>query len=303
MDTKYPLGPPELPSSGPAAPSYVEPVDEETIDVLNEHVEEPGDPDGLVAADEKRQSRQYQQLTDAQLDSRPARKRRWPVRLVLLVIIVLAAMGAYWFGNHQADKASVTQAKVPATQSQNVTPISVLTKHYDSTTYTVGFDYPENWVVADNAAKLTVTSPSLQLTAQDTTKVSGRIVLTIQNPQSMVPGFPAAGAIAALESDKVTYKQPTSIQRAQTYVSYLGYGSQNALDTIFITGDGGYQQGQKVAMSDITKGNPLIGVAFEACSKNDCNMATTALSVLAMNWKSSAVASQVTSLIQSIQLN
>jgi hypothetical protein len=303
MDTKYPPGPPELPSSGLVASVYDEPADEEIIDVLNEHVEEPGDPDGLVAADEKRQWQQHQQLTDKQLDNRPVRRRRWPLRSVLLLVIILAAMGAYWFGSHQADKNSAKQATAPATQSQSVKPVTIATKHYDSTTYTLGFDYPENWVVADNSVKLTVTSPSIQLTAQDTTKVSGRIVLTIQNPQSTIDGFPATGAIAALESDKLTYKQPTSIQRAQTYVSYLGYGTQNALDAIFITGDAGYQQEQKVAMSDIAKGNPLVGVAFEACAKNDCSTAATPVSLLAMNWKSSAPAGQVTSLIQSIQLN
>jgi hypothetical protein len=154
--------------------------------------------------------------------------------------------------------------------------------------------------VSDTADKLTVTSPSTQLPGIDSNAV-GRAIITIQNQQTSIPNYPSAGAVASIASDMVTYKQPSEVQRAQTYLSYLGYQNPKGLDALFITGDSGYQVGQNVPLSDIVKGNPLVGVTFEACGNNDCAPGTTGpLTLQASSWKSSPLSTAVNNFLQSI---
>jgi hypothetical protein len=320
MDPQYPTAP-ELPGKAPvqasdpkqAAPQLVrstrppapEPpeVEEEfeEPDELNEHVESPGDPDGLLAAEEERE---YQQQHPV-LPSKPKKKRRWPIVLLVLLLVAGAAFAAYKFGTK---KAAAPTKEQQAKSSQDSTAkeaetASVPTKHYDSVTYTLGFDYPQDWAVSDTEAKLTVTSPSIKLKKVDGSSTGVNVVVTIQNPQTSIPGYPASGAIAALTSDKLTYKQPTAVQRAQTYLTYLSYKS-TGLDALYITGDNGYQQGQNIPMSDIVKGNPLVGVTFQTCSTIDCVHGTvTPITLDATAWKDSAASKQVTALLQSMQLN
>jgi hypothetical protein len=316
MDEKEPLGPPELPETeAPAdrAPRLqlvrstqsTKPVPtdgDDEPDELNEHVEEPGDPDGVVAADEEQQWQEAQPAPAAQ-----TRRRRWPKVLSGVLILAAAVAGAYWFGSYKADAPApanphhTSSANLPTPSSQTA---AVPTKHYDSTNYTLGFDYPEGWTVADNTTKLTVTSPAVKLTGLDGTAVNTHVVITVQNQQATIPGYPATGAVAELDSDKLSYKQPTAVQRAQTYLSYLGYHKENGLDQLFITGDNGYKQGQQVPMTDVAKGNPLISVTFETCSTSDCASGTSALTtLLASAWKNTVSDKQVVALLQSLQLN
>jgi hypothetical protein len=246
-----------------------------------------------------------EQKDDSLLPEKPKKKRRWPIILLVLILIAGAAFAAYKYGTKKAaapSKGQKTQSAQDSTSKQDETA-GVPTKHYDSVTYTLGFDYPQNWVVSDTEAKLTVTSPSIKLKKADGSSTGVNVVVTIQNPQTNIPGYPANGATAALASDKLTYKQPTAVQRAQTYLTYLGYKS-TGLDALYITGDNGYQQGQNVPMSDIVKGNPLVGVTFQTCSTIDCAHGTVTSATLdASSWKGSATSKQVTDLIQSVQLN
>lgn len=326
MEPNEPLGPPELPKKGaPAVKADAAPrlqlvnstkspaasfktevdEDEDEPDELNEMVQHPGDPDGVHAAEQERIWRQTHEGPEYTPHKAKTRKRRWPVIVALLIIIAAATAGAYWFGSH---KAAAPATKGPETTQQNVKSdtqaATTTTKHYDSATYTLGFDYPVDWAISDTAAKLTVTSPAMRLAGTDGSAHETHVVVTIQNQQTTIPGYPSNGALAALESDHLTYKQPTAVQRAQTYLTYLSYHQQNGLDQLFITGDNGYQQGQNVPMSDIVKSNPLISVSFETCASADCSSGNTAVATLqASDWKSAAANKQVTELLQSMQLN
>jgi hypothetical protein len=319
---KEPLGPPQLPKASKFTPlTTVQPklnVEEltEDEDHLNEHVDYPGDPDGLVA-EEKQRKWQTEHLAASQSQPQSTaksgkRKARWLTVPLILILIAAAAYGAYWFGSKQADKNSDKshpaqqangQAKPHTTTEKQAA--TTPTKHYDSATYTLGFDYPETWKVNDTAAKLMVASPAVSLTTAGGSKVEGHVVLTIQNQQTTIPSYPANGAVAILASEKLTYKQPTPVQRAQTYFSYLGYGTKSGgLDALYITGDNGYQKDQNIPMSDVVKGNPLIGITFQSCTSVDCSTGTpTMLTVVASDWPTTAESKQVVDLIKSLQLN
>lgn len=277
-------------------------------DELNERVHNPADPDGVVAAETRKNWQEGMRTTDRPPHKQPHPKHFWIKLAAAVVILVAAAAGSYWLGNHQArqkeppaviaTKRSGSQTKQSTRQTQTaITP----TKNYSSTNYGLSFDYPKTWTVSDTTAKLTITSPPTQLTTADGNKSSVQVVVTMQNPQAAIPGFPANGAVASLASDHVTYKQPSTVQRAQTYVSYLSYSTANGLDALYVTGDNGYQQGQQVPLTDVTKGNPLIGVSFNACPDENCTTPkATALSANA--WKATLTSKDVANLLESIVL-
>lgn len=278
--------------------------DAPAADVLNEHFDEPGDPDGVVAADEQRHWQETHPSPEPLPPARRKRKHRLLKAFVVLVVITAAATGAFKFGDY---KASAPAAKpitpAPAVPKQAAKPVVVI-KHYDSVTYTLGLDYPKDWTVSDTTAKLTVTSPSMELTTSSGAKVSGHVVATIQNKQPTIAAFPVDGAVAVLASDKLTYKQPSAVQRAQTYVSYLSYSAANGLNAVFVTGDNGYLQAQNIPLSDVIAGDPLISVSFETCATADCATGTPVpITLLASSWKTASFSSQVTALLESIQLN
>lgn len=317
---KEPLGPPELPKGTKFQPlSTVQPklpgaIDAEEDDALNEHVQNPGDPDGLIAAEERRKwqaENPAPKPSPVPMAKKPRKKHRILTAFVILVLIAAAAYGAYWFGGQQADKdknksaAASKSAQQDAQNKQASEPAAtVSTKHYDSTTYTLGLDHPQDWVVTDSAAKLTITSPTVSLATATGSNVNGHVVVTIQNQQSTIAGYPAGGAVAVLASEKLTYKQPTPVQRAQTYLSYLSYGRANGLDALYITGDNGYQKDQLVPSSDVVKGNPLISVTFQSCTSTDCSTGTpTMLTLSASDWVDEGAYKQVTDLLKSIQIN
>jgi hypothetical protein len=273
------------------------------LDALNEHVHEPGDPDGVVAAEKQRRWKESHPKPHVDAPTPYKRRRLWPIVIGVVLLIAAAAFGAYWLGGHEASKKShgSNTALPPKTQATSTQPVSVPTKHYDSTTFTLGFDYPENWTVNDTAAKLTVTSPAMPLQSAIGAKVNAHVIVTIQNQQTTISGYPSGGALAALGSDRITYKQPSSLQRAQTYVSYLSYTTPNGLDMLYVTGDHGYQQGQQVPMSDIVQGNPLIGVGFATCQTSTCATGSSnAVTLQASSWKSSSASQQVMNLLESI---
>ena len=290
-------------------PVHDDPGDEP--DELNEHVQEPADPDGLVAAEKWRrlQERHIQEQQEPQerhpmpASTPPAaykRKRVWPKVLICIVVLAVAAYGAYWFGNHEANKETNKKAQTTASQSQKQSAaVTTATKQYTSTNYSLSFNYPATWTVNDTTAKLTVTSPATQLAIPTGAKTSVHVIVTIQNQETAIPGFPSGGAVAALASNLLVYAQPSSIQRAQTYISYLSYTTSNGLDAVYVTGNIGYQQGQAVPMSDIVQGDPLISVAFESCTDASCTNGKP-VTLSASDWQSSAVSKQVTSLLESL---
>lgn len=275
-------------------------------DKLNEHVHEPGDPDGIVAAEEQRCWQETHPMLPPTPHAEYRSRRRWPALLAVVVILALAAAGSFWFGSREAVKQQDARKPQHINSRQRTNLVgsgTAQTKHYDSSNYTLSFYYPAAWTVSDTSTKLTVTSPATWLKSAADASVDVHAVVVIQNQQTSMPGFPSGGAVAALESDKLTYKQPSSIQRAQTYLSYLSYTRPDDLDALYVTGDNGYQQGQAIPMADVLEGNPLISVDFERCSNSTCTGSTNGpVTLRASDWQATKVSKEVVSLIEAIVL-
>lgn len=282
-----------------------QPTDEE-LDELNEHWREPGDPDGLVAAEERQQWREIHPAAAVPPPVARRKKRRWPAVLLAIVLLAAATFGAYWIGDHQASgpsQQSASPAK-PATKKHTAKqPAAVQTKQYSSTNYNLGFSYLTNWKLTDTATKLTVASPEVPMTMADGMKMNGHVLVTVQHKQTTIAGYPADGAVASLESQKLTYTLPSPIQRAQTYLTFLSYKQADGLDAVYVTGDYGVVQHQLVPMDYIVANDPLVSVTFVTCATADCATGTvTPMTLLASSWQAASFSKQATDLIASTQL-
>jgi cytoskeletal protein RodZ len=232
--------------------------------------------------------------------------------VVLLIIVVLAGIGAAAYYLFLKPKA-VTKAPVHASQSSQSsgdnsakTTATAATKHYDSTNFSLGIDYPTSWTLADtDSSKMTLKSPLESLPGANGQSTSGKIVFMIQNKQTSIPDFAKGSATAVLDSDKVAYTKPTSNQRANTYLSYLQYAAtttNGALDGIYITGDNGYQKGQDVPQADIIGVDPLVTVTFVSCADSACAVPKP-ISLQSSSWQKSVLAAPVKAALQSLSFN
>lgn len=228
---------------------------------------------------------------------------------LLLVLVVLAVIGGgtYWVLTHKTTKKSTATTKASASsQPASVTKIASNTTQYNSSDYGLALNYPSDWTVNDVAGNnMTVTSPALQLVGSGSQTFTGQVVLTIQNQQTTIPPLAAGTAVAALESQKLTYKSPTPDQRAQTYLTFVNYaGATGSLNALYITGDNGYQVGQTVPMSDLTQDDPLISVTFTKCSDTTCKAAPTAATITSGSWSSdTGLAKPVVAMLESLTIN
>ena len=68
-------------------------------------------------------------------------------------------------------------------------------------------------------------------------------------------------------SEKIKYSNPTSVQRAETYLTFVQYSTTargEGIDALYITGDNGYQKDQYIPKTDMINLDPVIVVSFES---------------------------------------
>ncbi|MEJ0072884.1 MAG: hypothetical protein WDN27_02230 [Candidatus Saccharibacteria bacterium] len=113
--------------------------------------------------------------------------------LLTIIIIAAAAYGAYWYGTRKANQdnppaASQSSQKQPTKSAASTPAVTATpTKHYDSTNFTLGIDYPETWTVTDTPAKLTVVSPNLSFTSVNGTSAEGHVVEPFRTSRRLSP--------------------------------------------------------------------------------------------------------------------
>lgn len=233
--------------------------------------------------------------------------RKLLTTLIILVVIAGLGGGAYWYlKNHKSTKkpaqtTQTTQVAKPATSQ-----IATATKHYDSSNFYLGFDYPQDWKVTDGGGgQMTVVSPSIQLKNATGQSVNGQVVMTIRSKEQKLPEFDAGNATAALVSQKINYTKPSQNQRGSTYLSYLRYSSSSsstALDGIYITGDSGYTVGQAIPKVDISKVDPIISIGFVKCGSSDCSGTNTPISIATSSYEDKAFSGPLESLLKSLSI-
>lgn len=235
--------------------------------------------------------------------------KRW-VWVLVVLLLAAAGAGAYlYFGSKKASapeptNTTASQSTTQKTEEEPAATVAVKTKHYDSATFSMGLDYPENWQLKDTETLLSVTSPQMTFQTFDGKEAKGYVRLTVQPKQTSLPDFAKGAGTAVMESAKLTYKKPTQNQRAQTYLTFVGYATGNGgLEALYVTGNNGYQIRQDVLQAEVLQTDPLITVKFLSCTTQECTGTTTPLSVKNIVWVKTPVSETVTNLIQSFSFN
>ncbi|HET8669842.1 MAG TPA: hypothetical protein VFM05_04225 [Candidatus Saccharimonadales bacterium] len=271
--------------------------------------------DDYQAASRATAEEQYEEYAShSEVYSAP--KRTWrKVGIVMIIVFVLAAGGfaAYWFlARDKGDTKDASQANdLPATsqrqENDQTNKISEETEHYASQSFMLEFDYPKDWKIeeATSGGVLTVRSPALRLKSATGQSMNAQVVLTFRNKQQPLPEFDKGNAVAARESEKVTYAKPSSVQRGSTYLSFLRYAgtTASALDGIYITGDFGYQKDQAIPKADLVPVDPVISVTFLECADESCAGEAMAAGLDASIWEDQAFATPLRKMFQSLVVN
>ncbi len=238
------------------------------------------------------------------LSKKPKPNNKPYLVLSILIIIVLLAFGGYTLLKHKSSKVVKGSVQRTTQKTNNsVTPTAKITS-YNSTNFNLSVNYPSNWIISDTTSVLSLTSPETSLTNANNQTVQGRIILSV-SPKGQLPSdFGSSAATAVLNSQLVSYTSPTPAQDAQTYISFLQYGSTTiigGLNGIYVTGNYGYLKGQNINQSDIQSVDPLVRVSFEKCSNNCKNL--TPLVISASDWSKSSFSLPIINIIKSFQFS
>ena len=226
--------------------------------------------------------------------------------IVILLVLAAAGGGVYELSKHKTPSKQNTNSQQQSANTKNQPAITAATTQYSSSNFNLTLNYPQGWNVSDSGnGKMTVTSPTMQLTGANGQSQTGQVVLTIQNESSTnFSMFSKGNAVAVLSSQHITYANPTPTQRATTYVSFLQYAATNthgALDGVYVTGDSGYQQGQAIPEVDITKVDPVIAVTFNQCSNASCG-SSKPMSIDSSMWKDTGFSGPILKMLESLAL-
>lgn len=239
----------------------------------------------------------------------PAKKRHTGrnIVLVVLLVIILGGVGAYFLTQHPKAKAPAKSTTTAMTKKATTTnPATVPTTSYTSTNFGVTLNYPKTWTVTtDSSSSLTILSPKMNLTADTGKTVSGKIIFTIQ-PQGQVPAsFGTTSSAAVLDSQLISYTNPSSDQLAQTYVSFVQYPTTTivgGMDGIYITGNYGYQHAGAINRSDIATLNPLVTITFGQCATSACTGLNN-LTITSTSWNNSAFSTPLLNMLKSMNFS
>lgn len=248
------------------------------------------------------------QKSDYSLSLQPKHHQIFKIIAIIILLIVLAS--ALAIGINHFDKKS----KAAKTNVVNTLPLTsqiglpAANQQYYSTNLSLGFNYPKTWTINDNAITniLTIQSPAIELLASNSKLEKGRITLTIQNLTPVIPGFQNGNATAALESQLITYTNPTATQRASTYISFLHYASSpnpaSNIDAIYVTGNAGYKLNQYIPESAIIAVSPAIGITFSSCTNTACTGNGSPMSISSTAWNTTSFSAPILTLLKSLSI-
>jgi hypothetical protein len=228
------------------------------------------------------------------------------ITILIIALCAVAAIGYLHFHDKSVKKGPQIVSTVPLTSKIGLT---AATQQYNSTNLSLGFDYPQGWTVKDTAGTniLTVQSPTVELLTSANQLTKGIITLTIQNQSPVVAGFQSGNATAALESQLITYVNPTADQRASTYISFLHYASSTTpgsnIDAIYITGNAGYQLNQSIPQTAILAVSTVIGITFSRCTNTACTGSGVATSITYTAWDTTSFSEPLLTLLKSLSIS
>lgn len=263
----------------------------------NRHYTDPGQQGETPAYDDVSAAQYVNGLQPIREKRKRKKRARW------LLVIGLAAAAGYFVFAGSNNKSAQQSEQNDTEQSQQDPGASSELQEYVSSDRSIRFSYPGNWQVNDSDPDaITVESPIVKLTDLSGNREDAKVVVSFLRTGTEVPGFDADGAIAVKDSEILAYSSPTQNQRAETYLSFGGFGSR-ALHAVFVTGDSGYQVEQLIPQSDVVRGDPVIAVLFYACQEATCE--TSASNIYAIDpgeWSANETLQDAYSLLVSLEV-
>jgi hypothetical protein len=240
---------------------------------------------------------------------KPKRGKKLIIIATVLIIIILG--GALVAGLEHHKKSANEPAVVKSLPLTTKIGLPAATQQYNSTNLSLSLNYPQGWTITDiaNTNQLTLQSPAVELLTTPNQLVKGRITMTIQNQSpATIAGYQGGNATAALESQLITYTNPTAGQRASSYISFLHYASSTTtpasnINAIYITGNAGYQLNQYIPLANIQAVSPVIGITFSRCANTACTANGPAISITSSAWKTASFSDTLLTLLKSLSIS
>jgi hypothetical protein len=227
--------------------------------------------------------------------------------VIVIILVLLAGFAGYKIVKSHKKAAGANQKSNTSQQvSQSIVPSP--SQQYHSDNLGLGFNYPNNWVISDvlGSNQLTLTSTVLNLKDSSNQAVQGKVILTIlYTSPSSLPAFKSGDATAPLVSQLIHYTNPTSTQKASTYMSYLHYagstGSNSSIDGVYITGNLGYQVNQNIHQADVLAVSPIIYYSFVSCSDTSCT-SPKPINIPTSLWENKSFSTNLINILESLQI-
>ncbi|MCL5113372.1 MAG: hypothetical protein M1554_02745 [Patescibacteria group bacterium] len=238
-------------------------------------------------------------------------KQKRPYKIITgVILLVVIIIGGFVVVNQKPGPSKIIKqpsknvSKVTSSQAVSITPSGQPTT-YNSTNFSLTVTYPNRWIISDTPSEMDMTSPITTLASDLNKEVEGKIIITV-GPQGQFPSrLGNQSATAVLNSDLITYTNPTPAQDAQTYLSFLEYASttnNNGLDGIYITGNYGYLVGQYITQANLGSIDPLVRITFEQCQNTKCTQIAP-LTIASYSWNQQSFSKPLLDILESFQFS
>jgi hypothetical protein len=240
---------------------------------------------------------------------KPKRGKKLIIIATVLIIIILG--GGLVAGHVHHKKSASGPVVVKSLPLTTEISLPAATQQYNSTNLSLSFNYPPGWTITDTAYtnQLTLKSPAVELLTAPNQLTKGRITMLVQNQSpAVIAGYQSGNATAALASQLITYTNPSTGQRASTYISFLHYASSTTtpisnIDAIYITGNAGYQLNQYIPLASIQAVSPVIGITFSRCANTACTVNGSAISITSSAWHTTSFSDTLLTLLKSLSIS
>lgn len=198
---------------------------------------------------------------------------------VLVNVVILAS--TVWLlaqpkKNQTSTKSDVqvsdTKSSNDASKNTDSIPEVAKTLHFSSSALKLEFDYPSSWRITSNPDNtyMSIQSGQFDLIQANGTQTKARAIITIYAKYPESSDDIGGSSVISATSEKLTYKNPTKVQRSQTNLTFTrakGVDGPDNVTAMFISGDQSYTLGQLVSSKKYQTVNPFIIFKVNACDK------------------------------------
>ncbi|MDB5164013.1 MAG: hypothetical protein JWS12_631 [Candidatus Saccharibacteria bacterium] len=166
----------------------------------------------------------------------------------LLVLILLAGGGyggyKFWWSKRNKPAVTPTAAKstasspAPSTAKTSDVPDVTGTKKYTNAALSLTLNYPSTWTATDGTdGGVRFVSPDFTYKTTNKGTLTGNFRIYIRQGARPPDSKYIGRGVAIQPSEQLTYTQPTSSQRKQTYVSFFGLDTADNFAYFFVAGN------------------------------------------------------------------